>query len=85
MFVCRVTGQSMSQLVSANHFVGALEWEVEEEVDLSRSPDMKMAMQTVRLDGEGHCNLGTDVCPVRLADNGYILESPAAEDLLGLE
>ena len=85
VFVCKVTGRSMNQQVSANHFVEGLELEAEEVVDLNTSLDMKMVMYKVRLDVEGHCSLVRDVCPARLAEDGYILESPAAEDLLGPE
>lgn len=84
VFVCRVTEQSMSQLVSANHSGEALELGVEEEVDRNRSPDMKMAMHKVRLDFEDHCSLVRNVCLARLAEDGYILESPAEQDQLGL-
>ena len=84
VFVCRVTGQSKSQLVSANHAVEVLESGVEEEAGLYRCVDMKMVMHEVRVDVEDHCSLVRGVCPARLAADGYILGRPAAEDQLGL-
>ncbi len=54
---------------------------MEEEVDLDMVLDMKLAMHT------GHPavkrrSLATDVCPVRLAADDYILERLAGEDQL---
>ena len=82
--VYRVTGRSRIQLENVNHVAGVLEWAVEEEVGLNRSLDMKMVMHKDRLAVEQPHNLVRDVCPVRLAVDGYILESPGEEDQLGL-
>ena len=84
VFVYKVTGRSRIRLESANHVAEALGWAVEEEVDLNRSPDMKMVMHIVRLAVKQHHSLVRDVCPVRLAADGYNLESPAVEGQLGL-
>jgi hypothetical protein len=82
--VYRVTGRSRIQPENANHVAEALEWAVEEEVGLNRSLDMKMVMRKGRLAVEQRHSLVMDVCPVRLAVDGYILESPGEEDQLGL-
>ena len=84
VFVYRVTGRSKTQLESAYHVAEVLGWAVEEGVDLNRSPDMKMVMRKVRLAAKQSHSLVRDVCPARLAVDGYILESPAVEDQLGL-
>ena len=82
--VDRVTGRSRIRLENANHVAEALEWAVEEEVGLNRSLDMKMVMHKGRLAVEQRHSLVRDVCPVRLAADGYILESPGEEVQLGL-
>jgi hypothetical protein len=84
VFVYRATGRSRIQLENANHVAEALEWAVEEEADLDRSPDMKMVMHKDRLAAEQRHSLVRDVCPVRLAVDGYILESLGVEGQLGL-
>lgn len=84
VFVYRAIGRSKNRLESANHSAEAPGWAAEEEVGLNRNPDMRMVMHRVRLAVEGHCSLARDVCPVRLAADGYILESLAVEDQLGL-
>jgi hypothetical protein len=84
VFVYRVTGRSRIQLESANHVAEVLEWAAEEGVDLSRSLDTKMVMHKGRLAAKQRYSLVRDVCPVRLAEDDYILESPAVEDHLGL-
>lgn len=84
VFVYKATGQSRIQLESANHVAEALGWAVEEEADLNRSPDMKMVMHIVRLAVKQRHSLVRDVCPARLAVDGYNLESPAVEGQPGL-
>lgn len=59
-------------------------WAAAEEVDLNRSPGMRMVMYKVRLLVEEHYSRVRDVCPVRLAADGYILERLAVEAQLGL-